>query len=462
MKETEQEYCPLSMSTETSQPFATSAQCGFGSSLDRTGDRIVATILTVGDELNRGEVVDTNAAFLGAELLKLGVVVRKRLGCNDQIDDIVSALQEATATSELVIVSGGLGPTSDDLTVDAACAWLSVAPIVDSAHEARMRHRFAERNLVLLDNNLRQVRIPNGAEALVNRTGVAPGFVVSLGAKKCFFLPGVPREMKPMFMEQVVPKLGSFLPRQTVVRKVYRTLGLAESHVDRRLSDLLSATENGRHAETVSVSIHYRLAFPEVLVTLLFCGADASEVAQAADVLERELRARLGSSLYGTGDDDLGAVVGTVLRGRNETLATAESCTGGMIGQVLTAVPGSSAYYLGGVIAYANSVKKGVLGVKEETLREHGAVSEACVREMAQGIREKLGATYGMSVSGIAGPDGGTPEKPVGTVWIAVASPKQTKCKRVNWPGDREQVRKIATSAALGLLYRLLRSDEEM
>jgi len=420
---------------------------------------IEATIVTIGDELSRGEIVDSNAAFLGSELTGLGICVRKRVGCNDRLDDIVATLRAAAESSALIVASGGLGPTSDDLTVDAVAALLGVEPISEATHEARMRQRFAERNFTVTPNNLRQVRVPSGAQSLSNRTGLAPGFEVQIGSARCFFMPGVPREMKPMFSEQVVPRLRLLLPAVTVARRVYRTLGLGESHVDHRLADLLSSTAAERHAESVAVTIHYRLAFPEVLVTLLASGADAAQVEAALGVLDGEVRRRLGHALYGVGDDDLAVVVGQALKARGQTLATAESCTGGMIGQVITAVAGSSAYYLGGVIAYANEVKQGVLGVKAETLRDHGAVSEACVRELSEGVRRLVGATYGIAVSGIAGPGGGTPEKPVGTVWVAAAGPERTLCRLVSWPGDREQIRKIATAAVLNLVHKLMFPD---
>lgn len=424
---------------------------------DQTGSApLTATLLTIGDELSRGEIIDSNAAFLGSELTALGVYVRKRVGCNDRLEDIVAALDEAAQTGSLIVASGGLGPTSDDLTVDAVSAWLGVQPVQEPVHEERMRRRFIERNFAITPNNLRQVRIPSGATVLANRTGAAPGFAVQKGEVRAFFMPGVPKEMKPMFIEQAIPLVRQLLPPTVTMRRIYRTLGLGESHVDHRLADLLDVTEARRHAQQVAVTIHYRLAFPEVLVTLLARGEQADQVEAALTVLDEEVRRRLGHALYGTGEDELAAVVGRALLDRGQTLATAESCTGGMIGQTLTAVPGSSAYYLGGIVAYDNSVKRGVLGVSESTLTEHGAVSEACVRQLAESVRKLLGTTYGVAVSGIAGPGGGTQDKPVGTVWLAASSPERTLCRLIQWPGDREQVRKIATAAALNLVHKLM------
>lgn len=416
-----------------------------------------AVLLTIGDELNRGEIIDTNAAFFGTELTSLGVPVHQRVGCNDRLEDIAQAVRQAALVGNLLIVSGGLGPTSDDLTVDAVACVLGVEPVIEPDHETRMRKLFDDRGLGLTANNLRQVRIPSGAQVLANRTGLAPGFSVMLAKTRGFFLPGVPREMKPMFLEQVVPRIRQTLPKQATLRKVYRTLGLGESHVDHRLADLLAKCVPAH----VRVSIHYRLAFPEVLVTLLLSGAEQDHVEQVAGQLDEEVHKRLGSAIYGTGDDDLAQLICSTLVARGATLAVAESCTGGMIGQALTSVPGSSAYFLGGVIAYGNQVKQSVLGVQEQTLQKHGAVSEACVRQMAEGVRQCIGATYGIAVSGIAGPGGGTIEKPVGTVWLAVAGPTETVSKLVVRPGDREQIRKIATAATLHVLLKMLRSSPD-
>ena len=327
-----------------------------------------------------------------------------------------------------------------------------------------MRARFAERNFALSPNNLRQVRIPAGAPVLANRHGAAPGFVVRLGEATLYFMPGVPRELRPMFQDEVVPRLRALRAAQVektpgaqpvcTGRRVYRALGLGESHVDHRLAGLLSPLPPGAQ----QVTVHYRLAFPEVLVTLIAQAADAATVHSVLGTLDQEVRRRLGRALYSEGEDELVVVLGAALRARGATLGTAESCTGGMIGQLLTAVPGSSAYFRGGVIAYANEVKVAALGVQQATLDAHGAVSKQTVEEMAAGARRLLGTTYAVAVSGVAGPDGGTAEKPVGTVHIAVAGPDAatTLSTRIFWPGDREQVRRIAAFAALNLVHKAL------
>jgi nicotinamide-nucleotide amidase len=427
--------------------------------------RLRGEIITIGDELNRGEIVDTNAAWLGERLSEpeLGVQVRFRQGVNDEPEDLAAVLRQAASRSQVVVVSGGLGPTTDDLTVEVAASLVGASLCFEPEHERRMRERFAERNFALSPNNLRQVRVPVGATVLQNRQGLAPGFALRLGEATLFFMPGVPRELKPMFQDEVVPHLQKLRERHAqaaggeavyTARRLYRVLGLGESHVDHRLAGLLTPLPPGAQ----QVSLHYRLAFPEVLVTLIAQAADEATLASVLLALDHEVRRRLGRALYSEGAEELAVVLGAALRAHGATLSTAESCTGGMIGELLTAVPGSSEYYLGGVIAYANEVKIAALGVQPATLLAHGAVSQQTVEEMARGARQRLGSTYAVAVSGVAGPGGGTPEKPVGTVHVAVAGPddKTVLSRKIFWPGEREQVRRIAAFAALNLVHKAL------
>lgn len=421
-----------------------------------------AEIVTIGDELNRGEIIDSNAAWLGERLSDpaLGFYVRFRQGANDEPADIAAVLRAAAQRSQVVVVSGGLGPTTDDLTVEVAAQLIGVEPVLEPEHERRMRARFAERNFALSPNNLRQVRIPAGATVLANRHGLAPGFALQLEGATLFFMPGVPREMKPMFQDEVVPRLralrasvGTAAPLCTA-RRVYRVIGLGESHVDHRLAGLITPLPAGAR----QVTVHYRLAFPEVVVTLIAQADDDAAAQGVIQKLDQEVRQRLGRALYSDGADELPVVLGAALRARGATLGTAESCTGGLIGELLTAVPGSSDYFRGGVIAYANEVKIAALGVQPATLAAHGAVSKQTVEEMARGARRLLGCTYAVAVSGVAGPGGGTPEKPVGTVHVAVAGPdaETVLTRQILWPGDREQVRRIAAFAALNLVHKAL------
>src|SRR5579883_2445125 len=416
-----------------------------------------AEILTVGDELTRGEIVDTNAAWLAERLTLLGLHVRWHSSTTDDAGDLREAFRLAAARADVVVCSGGLGPTEDDRTVDVASELLGVAPAIDEAHREKMRARFEERGFALTPNNLRQVRIPSGSEPLPNRAGLAPGFrarmIMNGHAAELFAMPGVPREMRRIFEEEVEPRLRARLAGEgaapvAVAKRVWRAAGIGESHVDHRLRGLLDGIEGA--------TLHFRIAFPENLVTVVVRRATAAEAEAVLDRLDGEVRARLGEHVYATGDETLPAAIGARLRALGATLATAESCTGGLIGDLLTDVPGSSDYYRGGVVAYANAIKERLLGVRPETLAASGAVSEPCVREMAEGARRAIGADWAIAVSGIAGPGGGSDEKPVGLVHFAVAGPRGTEARRLLWPGERRMVKQLAAHAALFFLYKEL------
>jgi nicotinamide-nucleotide amidase len=309
---------------------------------------------------------------------------------------------------------------------------------VDEVSLARMKERFERARYTLTPNNLRQVRIPEGAEVLPNSAGIAPGFKLAVGAATFFVMPGVPRELKAIFAEHVVARL----PVDAGVAKVIlRVFGMGESHIDHRLAGLSQGQ--------AGMSVHYQVSFPETLVKLVVRG-DVERLPKLA----AEARARLGEVVYGEGTAGLPEVLGRRLAERGLTVALAESCTGGLLGALLTDVPGSSRYLKTGWVTYANEAKVRELGVREETLAAEGAVSEACVREMARGARERAGASYGVAISGIAGPDGGTPDKPVGTVHVALAGPAGERHKRFHYPGVRDQVRRLAAYWAMALLYQ--------
>jgi nicotinamide-nucleotide amidase len=286
---------------------------------------------------------------------------------------------------------------------------------------------------------------------LANRKGLAPGFLVKLGESEMCFMPGVPREMKPMFEDEVAPRvtalLGSGLKQ---ARRTWRVAGKGESHVDHALAGLMEGVEDA--------TLHFRIAYPENLVTVVARRGSQEEADAVIEKLDAEVWRRLGDHVYGIDDESLAAAVGKRLLARKQTLAVAESCTGGMVGQLVTAVPGSSSYFKGGVIAYANEIKHRLLGVPSLILEKEGAVSEAAVIEMAEGARAALSCDWGVAISGVAGPDGGTAEKPVGTVHIAVIGPSARETRKLLWPGDREQIRLIAAFSSLHLLFKLLAS----
>ncbi|MDB4967638.1 MAG: competence/damage-inducible protein CinA [Myxococcales bacterium] len=409
---------------------------------------VTVDIVTIGDELNRGEIIDTNSSWLAERLTALGAYVRWRTSVTDDPADMATALRQAAGRADVVVCSGGLGPTDDDRTVDVVAKLIGVEPVQEAAHEEKMRARFAERGFRLTPNNTRQVRVPAGATVLNNAVGQAPGFGVQLDRAWLYFMPGVPREMKPMFDSHLAPRVAKLVGVGMPAKRTWRVTGMGESHVDHALTGLIDGLED--------VTLHYRIAFPENLVTVIVRRSDEAEAQRVIETLDREVRARLAGHVYATGDTTLAAAVGERLVARGATVAVAESCTGGLVGQLLTATAGSSKYFVGGVIAYSNDVKRDLLGVSDKTLAADGAVSEATVIEMADGARARTGATWAIAVSGIAGPDGGTAEKPVGTVFIAIAREGAREVRKLFWPGERELVRQLSAHAALHLLFKQL------
>jgi nicotinamide-nucleotide amidase len=431
-----------------------------------------AEILTIGDELCRGEIVDTNSSHLAARLWDLAITTRWMTSCTDDEADIASALGQAVARADLVVCSGGLGPTEDDLTVDVIAGLLGVPAVVDGPSRARLETWFAQRVLpsaratgeigpgtpVVSAVLLRQVRVPAGARVHPNPAGLAPGFEVVLRGVPVLFLPGFPREIQAILeagMEQRFAELREARGEvERIARRIYRVFGRGESQISQACRGMIDGVPGA--------SIHYQVKFPETLVKLVVRDRDAGAADRALAALDAEIRARLRGYLYGDGDETLIDRVVRRLIEAGKTVATAESCTGGMIGELLTRRPGSSRAVLGGAITYSNAEKVRQLGVREDTLASHGAVSEPTVREMALGARERFGADLAVAVSGIAGPDGGTPDKPVGTVWLALAGPGadtgpgNVTTKMLAWPGARDQIRTLASWWALRLIDEVI------
>jgi nicotinamide-nucleotide amidase len=412
-----------------------------------------AAIITIGDELCRGEIVNTNANWLAAALWDLQITVTHIVSCRDLIEDIIEAAELAASRGDLVLISGGLGPTLDDLTIDAICQLTQQPAVADLPSEQRMRDRFASASVALGESAMRQVRVPSGARVYGNPVGLAPGFEVQLDSAIAICMPGPPRELKAIFNTHVKERLAALRferegKAEHIAKVTLRVFGIGEGKIATALEGVTMAQ---------GVSLHYQVSFPETLVKLV-ARADEEEVSKAALAeVESEVRSRLGSWIYGEADDSLAAALGRELVARGQTIAVAESCTGGMISSLLTDVPGSSAYVIGGAVTYSNAEKVRQLGVLDETLQREGAVSEAVVKEMATGIRERTGADWATAVSGIAGPSGGTETKPVGTVWIAVEGPEGASySKRYCWPGTRDQVRALSAHWALNAVRRLL------
>lgn len=408
-----------------------------------------AEIVTIGDELTRGEIVDTNSSWLAGRLWDLDVTVRWMTSCRDDVGDIRRALTDAAGRADLVIVSGGLGPTEDDLTVDVVAELVGAAVVIDPSARAVLEQVMAGRGRPLTAVNLRQVRVPDSARVLGNPAGLAPGFEVAIGGVPVVCLPGVPREVHAIFDAAIAPRARALRTARGdaphLARRVFRVFGRSESQLSEVLRGMIDGVDGA--------SIHYQVKFPEVLIKLVVTDVDAARADAALATLEVAVRERIGRWLYGSGELALPGVVADALIARGVTVAVAESCTGGLLGQLLTERGGASRFFLGGAITYANDEKVRALGVPAAVLAEHGAVSEACVVAMADGIRTRTGATLGVAISGIAGPDGGTADKPVGTVWLAVARDGGApRTMTFRWPGHRDQVRVLAAWWALQLL----------
>ena len=413
---------------------------------------VFAEILTIGDELTRGEIVDTNSSYLAAQLWDRDITVRWMTSCRDDQLDMRRAFGDAVRRADLVICSGGLGPTEDDLTVDVVAAMVGVEAVVDEPARAFMEERLARAGAALLPIQQRQVRVPEGAIVHGNPAGLAPCFEVAIGGVPVICLPGVPRELHAIMDATLGARLTELreakgrAPR--IARRIYRVFGRGESQVSVQCRGLVD--------EIAGASIHYQVKFPEVLVKIVVVDPDEAAARSSLETIDGELRHRLGPVLYGTGDDNLPIVCARALAGSGLTIGTAESCTGGLLGALLTEIPGSSKYVRGGIIAYANDVKTQELGVAPSTIEQHGAVSEACVREMAEGARDRLKVDLAVAISGVAGPDGGTPEKPVGTTWIALAAPHVTVTKKVSFPGARDQNRALAAWWGLRMVLDMI------
>lgn len=406
---------------------------------------MIASIIAIGDEIVSGHIVDTNSPFLADALRSHGIEVVSTFGVADSPAAIQGALERALSDADVVITTGGLGPTADDRTT-AAVAEVVGAPL--ELHEPSLtliEARFRERGIDMPANNRKQAMFPAGSQVIPNGLGTAPGFVCRLtrGGKirMVASLPGVPREMRQMARESLIAALGDAGTGRVFASRVFSAFGLSESALDERLAGLL-APDEGRLA--------FRAAFPRLHATVTIEGSSPSELERRLDLVEERVRARLEDHLYATGDVGLEAAVGELLREHELTLAVAESCTGGLIGHLLTDVPGSSGYFLGGVIGYANSAKVSILGVEEAALAEHGAVSTRVAEDMAAGVRAAFGSDLGLATTGIAGPAGGTPEKPVGTVCVALAWEGGTWSRRYDL-GSRERQWVKGLTAQLGL-----------
>jgi len=406
-----------------------------------------ALIITIGDELLIGQTIDTNSAWMGSELSKLGFDIHRKISIHDNRNDILEALEEAGGKAELVLVTGGLGPTSDDITKQTICEFFNNKLVLNTEVLKMIEERLNRRGIPMNENNRKQALVPDSCKVLFNAMGTAPGMLFEKDKTIFVFMPGVPYEMKYIMTEHLIPLLKNRFSLQAIIHRNIMTYGVSEA----RLAELLTGFE-------ASLPGDIRLAYlPSAGINKLrlsATGTDRSLLNEKVEEQVKKLYLIIPELIFSEDEKTFEVVIGELLKERNQTLCTAESCTGGKIAQMITSVPGSSAYYKGSVIAYDNAVKKELLKIRYEMLEKNGAVSENVVKSMAKGVRKLLKTDYSVATSGIAGPDGGTDLKPVGTVWIAVSSEKGTVTERHIFGNDRNINIKRFSIAALSLLRK--------
>ncbi len=416
-------------------------------SLLYNSDIMKAEIIAIGTEILLGQIINTNPSYLSQKLAELGVDVYYQSTVGDNPERLIEAIRQGMTRSDIIITTGGLGPTVDDITLESIARFLARSLILDKKVLARIRSHFGKGCSKMPAESVRQAHIPEGAIILKNDVGTAPGLIIEEDKKALIALPGPPRELSPMFERGVIP----FLKRRTksewtIKTRTINITGLPESQVDRKVKEILKSPP------PVTVGIFARPALIELKIT-----AKAKNQRQA-DILinkmDKKITARLKDYIFGRDDETLEGIVGKLLRRLRRTIAFAESCTGGLITNRITNIPGSSKYFKMAVVAYSNKAKVSQLKVSPEMLKKYGAVSSQVATRMAKNIREIAGTTFGLGVTGIAGPTGATKSKPVGLAYIALATSKRTTCREFHFSGDREVIKFKTSQAALDLLRR--------
>lgn len=412
-----------------------------------------AWVISSGTELALGQTVDTNTAWLAAQLAALGIRTQRHITVPDDAEAIRDAVLQAASACDVILLTGGLGPTDDDLTRQALAAAAGVELELHPPSLEHLRVFFAGRGREMPAANVVQAMLPQSATVLPNTCGTAPGFRLALNGTPCYALPGVPFEMRAMFEREVAPELQRLAAGAIVLSRTLQTFGLGESDLGERIRDLMV---RGRNPEVGTTA-----GFGLVGIRINADAPTHSAADALLDQTEAELRKRLGSIIFGRNSETLASVIGTLLVSSGRTLSTAESCTGGLIGTLITGIAGSSTYYRGGAITYANEAKVDVLGVDPTELQQHGAVSDVVAGALARGAAGRFGTDYALSTTGVAGPTGGTPDKPVGLVFFGLHTPAETTTYKRLFGSDapREAIRLRAARTALNLLrLELLRT----
>ena len=412
-------------------------------------EKITASIITIGDELLIGQTIDTNSAWMAQQLNNMGIWVQRRVAVGDTKPAIVEALDAEGAAADIILITGGLGPTADDITKPTLTEYFGGKLVVHEPTLQRLMQFFESRGLPVLQRNVDQALVPDVCTVLFNSWGLAPGMWFEKDGKVYVSMPGVPHEMKGIMEHHVLPRLQEQFQTRAVIHQTLLTSGMGESFIAERLLNFEASLP-------AHIKLAYLPSYGLLKLRLTALGEDKVSTAAELKLHFQEMQTLLADITVADEDIPMGEVLGRILLAKGKTVGTAESCTGGYIAHNITAIPGSSAYFKGSVVTYANEMKTKLLGVKEETLATHGAVSEATVREMVAGALQLLETDYAIAVSGIMGPDGGSPEKPVGTVWIAVGSAEKIVTVKHRLLYDRERNIHMTAIYAMNELRKLI------
>lgn len=407
-----------------------------------------ARIITIGNEILSGKVINTNSSWLAENLMNLGFSVENMVTVSDNYLSIFNSLKDADGSCQIVIVTGGLGPTSDDITKSVVCDFFQSKLIFDAQALEYIETFFSNRNLPMLESNRRQAEIPDNCIPMYNLEGTAPGMWFDYGQTSFVFLPGVPFEMKSIFTRYVIPKLKEINPEDSIIHKTILTHGIGESFLAEKIKFWEKSLPD-------NISLAY-LPSPGLVKLRLTTKSNITQGMEIFDTPVKQLYNIIPQYLFGFDDDTLESVVGAKLENSGQTLAVAESCSGGYLSNLITNIPGSSKYFKGSVVAYSNEIKVKILDVDLSTIETYGAVSEEVVVQMAQNVRKIYNSDFGIAISGIAGPSGGTIDKPVGTVWICVASSTTSIAKKYHFGNHRERNKLRSSFAALHLTIKMI------
>ncbi|NLZ38394.1 MAG: competence/damage-inducible protein A [Firmicutes bacterium] len=408
-----------------------------------------AEIIAIGTELLLGQTTNTNARFLAEKLAEKGIDVYWQSVVGDNAERLKAALLLALSRSDIIITSGGLGPTMDDLTKETAASVLQLPLEIDETWEKHLQASFAKRGHTFSENNRKQALLPKGAKLLPNELGTAPGIWIEQDGKIIILLPGPPRELETMFVKYVLPYLPD--SGSIILSRILKVIGIGEAAVENLLFDLLHSQINPTIAPLAKKG--------EVHLRLTAKAANKSECLKMLESMEEKIRSLLGNSVYARDQETMAEVVSTLLLKNKMTIAVAESCTGGYLAHTLTNIPGSSQYFLQGLVTYSNEAKIKMLGIEPNLIAEHGAVSEAVALAMAQNVRIKAESDIGVGITGLAGPSGGTREKPVGLVFVGLATAVRQKCQKFIFTGNRENIKERAVLNALNMVRLYLLED---